>query len=275
VVYGFVTQTSIGALFIAGILPGILCAVLMCLAVLIVVSAHPSKAPSGVKSNWGERIKSLKGLWSIIFLFVLVIGGIYSGIFTPTEAAAIGAFVTFVLGLATRQLTKQGLIRSLTGTVKTTAMIFLLVIGAMVFGTFLTSTEITIKLGQFIRAWQVSPYMVMAVILIFYIICGFFMDAFALLIVSLPIVFPIVVDILKFDPIAFGVLCVVTIMIGCITPPVGLVVFAVHGIVKDVDMWTIFKGCTPHVIALCVLLVLLVAFPQISTVLPSMMLPYK
>lgn len=275
VVYGFVTQTSIGALFIAGILPGILCTILMCIAVLIVVSARPSQAPRGAKATWGERVKSLKGLWSIVFLFVLVIGGIYTGIFTPTEAAAIGAFVTLVLGLVTRQLTRKGLMQSLTGTVKTTAMIFLLVIGAMIFGTFLTASEVTIKLGQIIRDWQVNPYVVMAVILIFYIICGFFMDAFALLIVSLPIAFPIVVDILKFDPIAFGVLCVVTIMIGCITPPVGLVVFAVHGIVKDVEIWTIFRGCTPHVAAMCVLLVLLVAFPQISTILPSMMMPYK
>ncbi len=275
VVYGFVTQVSIGTLFIAGILPGILLTVLFCITIYIQCRINPHLAPYGSKASWGERFKAFKGLWSILLLFIVVIGGIYAGIFTPTEAAAVGAFATFLIGLATRQLTWAGFRSSLYETVRSTAMIFLLIIGAMIFSSLLTATEVTIRLGELISSWQVNRFIILAAVLFVYVIGGFFMDIWALLIVSLPIAFPIVVDVLGFHPVLFGVLSVLTIMMGGITPPVGLVAFAVHGIVRDVPLFTIFRGCIPFVIAMLVCLIILVAFPEISLYLPGLMLPYS
>ncbi|MBA7670289.1 Sialic acid TRAP transporter large permease protein SiaM [subsurface metagenome] len=197
-------------------------------------------------------------------------GGIYQGVFTPTEAGAVGAFAIFLLGLLNRQLTWQGFRISLFETIKTTAMIFLLIIGAMIFSTFLTTTEVTITLANYVEGLVVNRYVILAAILVFYVVCGFFMEIFALLLISLPVVFPIVTS-LGFDPLAFGVLSVLTIMMGAISPPVGVVVFAVHGIVKDVSLFTIFRGCLPLLGAMCVCLIILVIFPQISLVLPSFM----
>ncbi len=275
IVYGFVTQVSIGSLFIAGILPGLLLTLLFWIAIYIQCKINPTLAPRGPQASWGERVKALKGLWSILLLFIVVIGGIYAGVFTPTEAGAVGAFATLILGTATKQLTWQGFVNALFETAMTTAMIFLLIMGAMIFSTFLTTTEVTITLARLIEGWNVNPYVILSVILIFYVITGFFMDIFALLIVSLPIVFPIVVISLGFDPVFFGVLSVLTIVMGSISPPVGVVVFAVHGIVREVPLFRIFRGCMPFLAAMFICLIILVAFPQISLVLPNLMLPYR
>ncbi|MFC1846018.1 TRAP transporter large permease [Chloroflexota bacterium] len=275
IVYGFVTQVSVGQLFMAGILPGLLLTLLFWVAIYIQCRVNPKLALPGPKVGWVERLVSLKDIWGIFLLFVVVMGGIYAGFFTPTEAGAVGAAATFLLGLASRQLTWKKFVDALLETVKTTALIFLLIIGAMIFSTFLTITEITITLANFIEGWQVNPYIILATILIFYVITGFFMDIFALLIVSLPIVFPIVVTTLGFDPVYFGVLAVLTIVMGSISPPVGVVVFAVHGIVRDVPLFTIFRGCLPFLAAMFVCLIILTAFPEISLLIPNLMMPYR
>lgn len=275
IIYGFITQVSIGSLFIAGILPGLLLTFLFWIQIYIQCRVNPALASPGPKVSWGARLKALRGIWGIFLLFIIVMGGIYAGVFTPTEAGAVGAFATFLLGVTSRQLTRQGFVNSLLETVKTTALIFLLIIGAMVFSTFLTATEVTITVGKLIEGWHVNPYIILTTILIFYVITGFFMDIFALLLVSLPIVFPIIVTQLGFDPVFFGVLAVLTIIMGSISPPVGVVVFAVHGIVRDVPLFTIFRGCMPFLGAMFVCLIILVAFPQISLVLPNLMLPYR
>jgi len=275
IIYGFVTQTSIGSLFIAGILPGILLTLLFWIVIYFLCRLDPTLAPPGPKVSWMERLKAIRGIWGIFLLFIIVMGGIYTGIFTPTEAGAIGAFAAFILGAASRQLSWQGFAHSLWETIATTAMIFLLIIGAMIFSTFLTSAEVAITVGNLIEGWDVNRYVILAAILIFYVITGFFMDIFALLIVSLPIVFPIVAGPLGFDPVLFGVLSVLTIMMGSISPPVGVVVFAVYGIVKDVPLFKIFRGCMPFLAAMLICLIILVAFPQISLVLPNFMIPYR
>ena len=275
VVYGFITQTSIGALFISGILPGLLLTVLFCITIYIMVLLKPSLTPSSTSYSWLDRLKSFKGLWAVIVVFVLVMGGIYMGVFTPTEAAAVGAFVTFVIGIATRQLNISKIVKSLYETSKSSAMVFLLMFGAMIFSAFLTSTEITLRLGNLITSLNMNRYVIMAIVLVIYVILGFFMDIWAVQIVSLPIVFPIIVDVCNFDPLVFGVLCTLTIMIGNITPPVGLVVFVVQGLAPDVPVYTIFRGCTPFVITMVLFLIIVVIFPDLTLVLPSQMLPYR
>ena len=275
IVYGFITQVSIGSLFMAGILPGLLLTLLFWLAIYLQCRVNPMIAPPGPKVNWRERLKALRGIWGIFILFIIVMGGIYAGVFTPTEAGAVGALATFILSVISRQLTWSGFINSLFETIKTTALIFLLIIGAMIFSTFLTASEIPITLGAYIENLEVNRYVILGAILMFYVITGFFMDIFALLLVSLPIVFPIVVLSLGFDPVFFGVLAVLTIAMGSISPPVGILVFAVHGIVREVPLFTIFRGCLPFLGAMFICLIILVAFPQISLVLPNLMLPYR
>jgi tripartite ATP-independent transporter DctM subunit len=275
IVYGFITQVSVGSLFMAGILPGLLLTFLFWIAIYIQCRLNPALAPPGPKVSWGDRLKAIKDIWGIFLLFIVVMGGIYTGVFTPTEAGAMGAFVTFILSVVSRQLTWRGFVDSVVETVKTTAMIFLLIMGAMVLSTFLTMTEVTLTLTGLIEGWQVNPYIVLATILIFYVLTGFFMDIFALLIVSLPIVFPIVVNTLGFDPVLFGVLAVLTIVMGSVSPPVGVVVFAVHGIVRDVPLFTIFRGCLPFLAAMFICLIILTAFPEISLLLPNLMMPYR
>jgi C4-dicarboxylate transporter DctM subunit len=275
VVYGFITQVSIGSLFISGIIPGLLITFLFWIQIYIQCMRNPALAPLGPQWSWQERFKSLKGIWGILIIFIIVIGGIYSGVFTPTESAAVGVFAVFIIGLAARQLTFQQFHKSLISTVKTSAIIFFLIIGAMVFSSFLTTTEFALGIGSYIETLQVDRYVIMIAILIVYIIAGFFLDIFAVLMITLPISHPILVLSLGFDPVHFGVLCVVTIMIGAITPPVGVVVFAISGMVRDVHMYTIFRGCMPFVVTMIIALAILLVFPELSTFLPSLMLPYK
>jgi len=274
IVYGFMTETPIGQLFIAGILPGALITFMFMAQINIQCRLHPELGPTTPAVNWKERIISIKGIVGIVGVFIIVMGGIYAGFFTPTEAGAVGVAAVFLLGLLGRQLTKKGFVNSLLEASKVSAMIMLLIIGAKLFATFLTLTEVPITLTTFIEGLNVNRYAILAAILVIYIICGFFMDIFAILMVSLPIVYPIVVLQLGFDPLLFGVLSVVTIMIGSISPPFGVVVFALHGMTK-VPLLTIFRGCIPFIVVMVIGLIILVIFPQISTFLADMMMPYR
>ena len=275
IIYGFVTETPVGALFIAGILPGIMITLLFWLLIYIRCNLNPQLGPRGSKSTWKEKLMSLDSIWKILVIFVLVIGGIYAGIFTPTESAAIGVFLVFVFSIIKRQLTWRGLLDSLLGTTKTSAMIFLLIIGSMIFSSFLTTTEVALGLSDIVDELEVGPYVILAAVLVIYFITGFFLEIYSVILITLPIFFPIIVISLGFDPLLFGVLTTLTVMIGAITPPVGNVVFVIAGKLKDVPMYSIFRGCLPFIVTMLIALIILIIFPQISLILPDLMIPYR
>jgi len=275
IIYGFVTETAIGALFIAGILPGLLLTLLFWIQIYVQCRLDPGLAPLAAAASWRDRLIATKGIIGILVVFIIVMGGIYAGFFTPTEAGAVGAAAAFMLGLINRQITWKNFVSSLIDSGRITAMIMLLIIGAKLFSSFLTLTETPITLASMIEGLAVNRYIILSAVLIFYVICGFFMDIWALLIVSLPIIFPIIVASLGFDALHFGVLSVLTIMMGSISPPFGVVVFTVYGMVREVPLFTIFRGCMPFLGAMVVCLIILVAFPQISLVLPDLAIPYR
>ncbi len=274
VIYAILTEESIGSLFMAGIIPGTLCMILFCITIYIMCRKNPALGPAGPKASWRERFKSLKDVWGLLFLFILVMGGLYTGFFTATEGASIGAFGAFVLGLANRKLTWSRLKASLLDTGKLTAMLFILIIGSLIFSRFMTISGIPRELGNFIGDLTLNKYAILAVMLLFYVFVGFFMDVIAVVMITVPIFYPIVIA-LGFDPVWFGVLILVTMLIGSITPPFGILVFTVHGMVKEVPLYSIFKGTMPFALALVVLLLLLVAIPQIALFLPNWLMPYR
>ncbi len=272
IIYAILTEVSIGSLFIAGILPGLLIALLFIAAIYIVCRLNPRLGPMGPKTTWKGRFGSLYHVWGILVLFLLVLGGLYGGIFTPTEAGAVGAFGALVLGLGKRQLTWKGFTEAFAETGRLTGMIFILIIGATVFNYFLAITELPFELARFIGGLAIPPIMIMSAMLVMYIILGFFMDIIAAMMITVPIIYPALLA-MGIDPVWFGVLVVVTIMIGNVTPPVGIVVYAVGGIVKEVPLFTIFRGVWPFLFAMLAALIILVAFPQISLLLPTHMIP--
>ncbi len=275
IVYGYITETSIGQLFIAGILPGLVLTLLFWIQIYIQCQINPSLAPRTPAASWKERLISTKGIAGILGVFIIVMGGLYAGFFTPSEAGAVGVAAVFILSMIGRQLTWKKFSNSLVEAGGISAMIFLLIIGAKMFSSFLTTTEIPVTLANMIEGLALNRYVILAAILVFYIICGFFLDIFAILIVSLPVIFPVVVQTLGFDPLHFGVLSVLTIMMGSISPPFGVIVFAIYGMVKEVPIFTIFKGCMPFLGAMVVCLIILVAFSQISLLLPDLAIPYR
>jgi tripartite ATP-independent transporter DctM subunit len=274
IVYGFVTQTAIGALFIAGIIPGLLLTVLMCLTIYIWCRTDPAIAQVAQRATWKERIVALKGIWGILAVFVLVMGGLLEGFFTPTEAGAVGAVAVIVVSLVNRTFKFKPMLKALLDSTKITAMIMLLILGAMVFSHFLTTSEIAQAIANTIRAAHLNPYIVIFGVMVVYIIGGCFMDIWALMIITLPIFYPLISD-LGFDSLQFGVLCTLCVMLGSITPPVGVVVFALSGMIRDVPMFTIFRGVTPFLACMVVMMVLVVFFPQLSTFLPDLMIPFR
>ena len=217
---------------------------------------------------------SIKGLWAIVLVFFIVMGGIYAGVFTPSEAAACGVAAVFVISLANRELNWKLFTASLRETIRISAMIMLVIIGAMYFGSFMTVSQIPNTLADLVTTLSVNRYIVIGIILIVYVICGFVMDVYAVLVITLPILFPIV-EAVGFDPLHFGVMCVLTIMLGGITPPFGMQVFALSGMFKDVPTFTIFRGTLPFVITMIIGLVIILFIPIISTLLPDFMIPYR
>lgn len=270
VFYAILTELSVGKLFIAGILPGIMLAVLFMLAINIRVRLNPELAPRGPGATFKERINALKGVWGILVLFLIVMGGIYTGVFTPTEAAGIGAFGAFVFSLYTRKMAWHHFVDSLRMTGQTTGMIFIIVIGAYVFGYFLAVTRIPFELADYMSGLEVSPYIILAGVVLIYTILGMFLDGWAIMVLTIPIIHPMMVN-LGFDPIWFGVMVVIMLEMALITPPVGVNVFIIKGVAKDVPMYTIFRGIWPFWIAMLVSLFILSIFPQIALFLPNTM----
>ncbi|MFC1845994.1 TRAP transporter large permease [Chloroflexota bacterium] len=273
IIYGIVTQESIGSLFLAGILPGILLMLCFWITIYIWVKLRPEVAPLAPRSSWGERLRSMSALWEIGIVFLVVMGGIYGGLFTPTEAAACGTTIIVLICLARRNLSWGNFKAAMIQTGELTALIFLMIIGAMIFSSFLTTTEVSIRLAEWIQASQIHPMFVLAVILIVYIILGFIMDIFAAILVTLPIFYPLMMA-LGFDSLWFGVQVVIMICIGSVTPPVGLLVFAVKGMARDVPLFTIFRGTIPFITAMIFCDIILIAFPQISLIIPYLIMPH-
>ncbi len=270
IVYGILTEQSIGKLFAAGILPGLLLCSLFFLTIYLQVKKNPTLAMPGPKTTLKRKIRSFTGVIETLVLFFLVMGGLFFGIFTPTEAAAAGAFLTLVIALVRRQLTWKGFVQSLSDTTKISCMVMVIVTGAVVFGHFMAITRVPFDLAGWVGSLPLPPHVVLGLIILVYLVGGCFMDALAMIMLTVPIFFP-VVQALGFDPIWFGVIIVLVTEMGVITPPVGVNVYVVHGVAKDVPLETIFRGVMPMLLAMLVCNLLLIIFPQIALFLPNLM----
>jgi len=269
-VYGIITEQDIGKLFIAGIVPGLVAAIMYMVTIGIIGLVRPSYLPAGQRSSWRERFLSLKDVWASLLLFVFVIGGLYGGLFIPTEAAAMGAGGAFLIGIARRRLSRQAILSSLLGATRTAAAVFTVLIGAILFGYFLTVTQTPQNVTHFLTGLGLGRYGVLALIMVMYLLLGCLMDALGMIILTIPIIFP-VISALGFDPIWFGIIIVMTVELGLIHPPVGMNVFVIKSVIEDVKISTIFKGVLPFVATDILRLILLIAFPILTLYLPSQM----
>jgi tripartite ATP-independent transporter DctM subunit len=270
IIYGIITEQSIGKLFLAGFIPGVMEAIFYILVIAALTKINPSLGPRGPKTNFVEKLSALSKTWEVLVLFLVVIGGIYLGVFTPTEAAGIGAFGAFGFALMKRRLTWGVFKKSLSDTIRTTVMVFAIILGAMLLGYFLTVTRIPFDLAGFVAGLPVNRYIILALILFVFLALGCVIDTMAIVLLTVPIFFPLIVN-LGFDPIWFGILVVRTTEMGLITPPVGLNVFIIKGVARDVPIGTIFRGIFPFLFADLCQVVLLIAIPQLSLFLPSLM----
>ncbi|HXE85722.1 MAG TPA: TRAP transporter permease [Hyphomicrobiaceae bacterium] len=269
-IYGIITEQDIGKLFIAGVIPGIV-AVLMYMATITLIGRlRPGYLPAGKPVPWRERIASTRDVWATLLLFFFVIGGIYGGLFTATEAAGMGAAGAFIISVLRRRLSGADILRSLLEATRTTAAVFTVLIGALLFGYFLTITQTPQKVTEFLVGLGIGRYGVLALIMVMYLVLGTLMDALAMIILTVPIVFP-VIKALGFDPIWFGIIIVMVAELGLIHPPVGMNIFVIKSVVEDVKISTIFYGVLPFIITDLLRLILLIAFPILALWLPSQM----
>jgi C4-dicarboxylate transporter DctM subunit len=268
IVYGIMTEESIGKLFIAGVLPGILLSIFFAATVALLCWRNPAIGPPGVPTSWKERLRATTGIIETLILFLLAIGGLFLGWFSPTQAGAIGAGGVLIIGLARRQLSWRKFFDAGKEGLRTSCMVLFIITGAVIFGHFMAVSTIPFVLAEWLGGLPIHPMAIMAVIIFIYFIGGFFMDSMGLIVVTIPIFFPIVGK-LGFDPIWFGVIIVLVAEMGVITPPVGVNVFVIKGIVPDVPLERIFKGISPFLAALIIATIILMIFPQIATYLPS------
>ena len=269
-VYAILTQQDIGKLFMAGVGPGLLAILMYIITISLIVMVKPNFLPGGERKPWGERLASLKDVWAPLALFVFVIGGLYGGLFTPSEAGGMGAAGAFILGVARRRLNLAQIREALLEATRTSAAVFTVLIGALLFGYFLTITQTPQKLTEFLTGLGLGRYALLAIIMGMYLLLGCLMDAMAMIILTVPIIYPLIVH-LGFDPIWFGIIIVMVVELGLIHPPVGMNVFVIKSVVKDVSFTTIFKGVLPFVATDLIRLVILIAFPVIALWLPSRM----
>jgi len=270
VIYGLLTETSIGKLFIAGVLPGLLATALYMSAIAFVTWRDPKLGPAGPRYDWRQTLAALRRIWDVILLFAVVIGGIYFGWFAPTEAGAVGAFGAFVFAFARKRLNKTVVRDCIAETASTTGMIFLILIGANVFNYFMDVSNLPQLLVATVDESGLHPYVVLIIILAFYVVLGTFFEELSMILLTIPFVFPLIKS-LGFDPIWFGVLIVTIVEIGLISPPVGMNLFVVQSVARDVPQITVMRGVIPFVVADIIRLAILVTFPWITLVLPSMM----
>ena len=269
-VYGIITQQDIGKLFMAGIIPGLLAISMYIVTIAIIGMVRPGFLPEGVPASWQDRRAGLRDVWAPLALFVFVIGGLYGGLFTPTEAGGMGAGGAFILGVLRRRLTRAEIRAALLQATRTAAAVFTVLIGALLFGYFLTITQTPQKVTLLLTGSGLGRYEVLALIMLMYLALGCLMDAMAMIILTVPIIFPVVTA-LGFDPIWFGVIIVMTVELGLIHPPVGMNVFVIKSVVKDVSFATIFLGVIPFVVTDLLRLVILIAFPIVALYLPGRM----
>ncbi|MBM4764998.1 TRAP transporter large permease subunit [Bacillus sp. B15-48] len=270
VIYAIITESSIAKLFVAGILPGLLIALLYILMVWIRVKINPDLAPPVQKTPFKERIISLKYTWGLLVLGFIIIGGIYTGLFTPTEAGGIGAFAAFIMALLLKRINRKVMKESLIETIKTTSMVFLIVVGSMIFGYFLGITRIPTMLSDLLTTLPVAPIVIIIGVVILYLILGMFIDMISAMFLTLPIIFPTIIN-LGYDPIWFGIVIVFLTEVALVTPPLGLSLFVIKGAVPDSDIKEIIRGSIPFIAIDIVILVLLIAFPEITLFLPNKM----
>ncbi|HRH06280.1 MAG TPA: TRAP transporter large permease, partial [Burkholderiaceae bacterium] len=270
VIYGIITETNIGKLFAAGVIPGILSALLLMLAVVYITSKDPEHAPPGKRSTWHERWAALRGIWGVVLLVVVVLGGIYGGLFTATEGAGFGAAGAFIFAMARKRLTWKILYQVLVESARTTAMLFTLLIAATMFANFVNFTSMPNDLKELITNSGLSPIFIITAMMFIYIVLGTVMEELSMVLLTIPLFFPIVTA-LGFDPVWFGVLIVMIVQIGLISPPVGMNLFVINTLLPKVGLGNIFKGCWPFVVVMIFVLGLLIAFPQLSLWLPSLM----
>lgn len=273
IVYGTATEQSIGRLFIAGIIPGLLLTVLYIAAIGVLVFRNRYLGPAGPKSTWRDRLAALRGgLFEVIIVFALSMGGLFLGWFTPAEAGGVGAAGVLTVALFGKSIKWDGFKKALLDTTRTTAMIMLIVAGAMIFGRFMAISRMPFELASWVGTLNLPPFAVISLVLLVYLILGCFIDALALILLTIPIFYPIVVNDLGYDPIWFGVIIVLVVAMGVITPPVGMNVYVIKGIARDVPLETIFKGIWPFLGAIIVCLVILIAFPGIVSFLPDLLM---
>jgi tripartite ATP-independent transporter DctM subunit len=272
VVYGMLTEQSIGKLLIAGVVPGFLLALAFIFIVILMVKVNPRLAPSSPDPVfWREKTAALVDIWEPLSIFVVVMGGIYMGFFTPTEAGAVGATLLFLVALIKRKLTLTNLKEALQEAVRISVMVLFLVAGANVFSYFLALSTIPMVASTWVAELEVSRYLILLIIIVIYLLLGCFLDAISMMVLTMPVIFPIILT-LHFDPIWFGVIAVLMMEAGLITPPMGLNIFTVAGVAKDVPVETIFKGVAPFLIAIFAVVFMITLFPKLALLLPAMML---
>lgn len=270
ILYGIITETSIGKLFLAGFIPGVLEALFYLLTIYFLTLRNPAMGPRGPSTTMVDKLVSLKDIWIVLVLFLLVIGGIYLGVFSPSEAGGIGAFGALLFAVGRGRLGWKNFFESLLETGKTSAMIFVILIGATLLGAFLAVTRLPYELADLVATLPVNRYFILVLILVVYILLGTIMDSMAMVLLTVPIFFPVALA-LDFDPIWFGIIIVRVTEMGLITPPVGINVFILKGIATDVPMGTIFRGIVPFFLTDICHVALIVAIPQLSLFLPSLL----
>jgi len=270
ILYGVLTTTSIGALFSAGIVPGILCTILCILTIVLLCKLHPGYAPAAYKESWAARFKSLKGLIGVVILFGLCLGGMFAGWFSVAQASAIGAFMAMLLCIPAHNFNTKTIISALRECARTFAMCFLVVIGASVFSKFLTITRLPATLATTIAAMHGSKYAVLALITLVYIVMGMIMDALPMMMLTVPIFYPIIMG-LGFSPVWFGIYIVLVMNFGSITPPVGICLFIIRGLNKDIPLGTVYRGIIPFFFTLCATIIIVILVPSLVTFIPNLL----
>jgi C4-dicarboxylate transporter, DctM subunit len=270
VIYGLLTETSISKLFLAGFLPGLLTVAGFMITIAVMTRLDPRLGPPAVRATKRERLLVLRDVWGPVALFLLVIGGLYVGVFSPTEAAGIGAVGALALSVLNRSFGRAMLSASLLDTVKTTAQIFTILIGAILFNNFLILASMPTIVSGWIAGLPLGKTAILLVIIGMYFILGCLLDSLAMILLTIPIVFPII-SALGYEPVWFGIIIVMVVELGLITPPIGMNVFVIKGIAREVPLYTIFRGVTPFIVAQIILIAVLIAFPEIALWLPSTM----
>jgi C4-dicarboxylate transporter DctM subunit len=269
IIYGIVTETSIGKLLIAGVFPGILLGACLILCIVIWVTVHPSHAPKAERTSWHERWRNLRAIWPSLLLIGFILGVLYTGIATPTEAGALGAAAAALIGIIMKRLTWKAMLEAVVETVSASTMILLIIIGATIFGTFMTMSRIPQDLVSAVTAMNINRWLIIVAITVGYFVISMFMDEIPLLLLTLPVTFPLVTSV-GFDPVWFGVLSIMMVCMGLVFPPVGLVAFVVSA-TANVDLVTVYRGTSILICSIFLAFVLVAIFPQIALWLPAAM----